>query len=204
MKKIIRITAVSLILAMTMALTACNAVRLLKNASEAGKNDEPAVEEGDKNIIEASPDEEYAEGRIGNLMRTMWFDFTVTDAAIADDYHGYAPAEGEELVVVTVDLKNTYTASLPMWDYDFQLTWGSGDDEFSYPVTDGGNVETVYEGQMPGEYSLGIDQKATYEIVYPAPAGQSDFSLWFVENIDDGSEEGKEGNYFAVFFTARK
>lgn len=79
-------------------------------------------------VIEAN-EEGYGEGRIGDTMRSYFFDFTVKSVYLCDVYGSYIPAEGHELLVADLTLKNTFNSSLPMFDSDFMVSWGDGDED---------------------------------------------------------------------------
>ena len=93
-----------------------------------------------------------------------------------------------------------------MYDMDFQLGWGETDDAFTYPITTDletlEELEPVGEHQLPGTYTLAIDEERTGELVYEVPAGQVDFSISYLELFDDGTEEGDTGDTYFVYFTA--
>ena len=48
------------------------------------------------------------EGRLGDGMETYFFRFRADDAYLTGEYGGFVPEEGEKLLVVKVDMKNTY------------------------------------------------------------------------------------------------
>lgn len=145
----------------------------------------------------------YAEGRVGETMHTVFFDYTVNGAYVCDEYEGYAPAEGNELLVVDITVKNTHAASIPMWDDDFQAQWNDdAQDAYSIPITN--SVEPLSDQQMPAEYELAVNEERTGLLVFEVPAGNKDFSISTLEIIDDGTEEGQVGDTFFVYFSAEK
>ena len=77
----------------------------------------------------------YAEGRMGDTMHTVFFDYTVNSAYLCDSFEGYAPSqEGFRLLVAEVTVLNTFQESIPMYDTDFQVQWGDDEDEDAYCV----------------------------------------------------------------------
>lgn len=140
----------------------------------------------------------YAEGVLGDTMHTYFFDYTVNSAYITSDFEGYTPAEGNELLVTEVTIKNTTKESIPMGDYDLQAQWGETEDDeaFAWPIED-----KVSDKQLPYEYEMAVGEERTGLLVYEVPTGYKDFSLSTIELFDDGSEEGSEGDLFFVFFT---
>ena len=137
------------------------------------------------------------EGRIDSTMKTAWFDFTITDAYITEDaIGGYTPSDGNVLVVVSLTLKNTFSESVPMSNWDFQLQWGDdADDAFSMPVE---TNEDLMDDQFPAEYSLKVNETKKGVLIFEAPEGEDDFSISFIEYYEDDTE----GDYFWVYFSA--
>lgn len=146
------------------------------------------------------------EGRLNDTMHTMFFDFTVTGAYLAEEYEGYQPAEGNQLLVADITVKNTFQQSFEMYDVDFQAQWDDGDDAFAYPITTDmetyTEVDPVGENQLPGTYSLAVDEERTGELVYEVPSGFTDFSIAYLEQFVDDSGEESTGETYFVYFTA--
>ena len=146
------------------------------------------------------------EGRTGDTMETYFFDFTVNSAYLTSDYAGYTPAEGNVLLVADITVKNTNQKSIEMYDTDFQIQWDDGDDAFAYPITI--NTETyeeldpVGDSQLPGTYTLAVDEERTGELVYEVPAGFTDFSIAYLEQFVDEDGNESTGDTFFVYFTA--
>lgn len=160
-----------------------------------GDEEIPAVEERQE------PGDE-TEGYVGDTLRTAFFDFTVNDAWLCDEYEDYAPSEGNTLVVVDLSLYNYTSSSVPMYDTDFQVCWGTGDDEFAVPVTyprDGyPNTGVEAMGDMlPDDYSIGIHKDQDGILLYEVPQGIEDFVFAFQEVFVDDST----GDTFYVYFT---
>lgn len=146
----------------------------------------------------------YAEGRMGDVMHTYFFDYTVKSAYVCSKYEEYTPAEGNELLVVEMVVKNTGISSVTMWDVDFQAQWNDSQEtgEFSWPVDD--PAGQLSSEQLPAEYDLSVNEERTGLLIYEVPAGNKDFSISYLEIFDNGTEEGEEGDMFFVFFTADK
>lgn len=137
----------------------------------------------------------YYEGRLGSTMKTAWFDFVIEEAYVThDEIGGYSANGGNELVVVKITVKNTFSSSIPMSNYDFQLQWNGGDNEFAWPVEE----EDIIDDQFPAEYTLGVNESLTGYYVYEAPGGETDLNISFVEYYEDNTE----GNAFWIYFTA--
>ena len=148
-----------------------------------------------------------SEGRVGDTMETFFFDFTVNSAFLTQDYGGYAPAERNVLLVADITVKNTGQAGIEMYDLDFQVQWGD-DGSNAYPITTDmetyAEVDPVGESQLPATYALAADEERTGELVYEVPAGNTDFSIAYLERFVD--EDGREstGDTFRVRFTAEE
>ncbi|WP_312636675.1 DUF4352 domain-containing protein [Oscillibacter sp.] len=145
-----------------------------------------------------SSSEEYEEGRIGDVMHSEFFDFTVNNVYICDTYEGYTPEADHKLLVSELTIKNTFNETIPMFDTDFQAQWNDKDDQdnaFSNPV------ETmVSEEQMEPEYDLAVDEERTGLLIFEVPADFDDFSVVYLEEFDTG----ETGNLYEVFFTAKE
>ena len=117
------------------------------------------------------------EGRLNDTMHTMFFDFTVTGAYLAEEYEGYQPAEGNQLLVADITVKNTFRESIEMYDTDFQAQWGEDEDPeaYSIPITTDPETFTELEPvggyQLPGTYPLAVDEERSGQLVYEVPQG---------------------------------
>lgn len=178
MKKIVSVTLAAM---MVFALAGCG-----KSASSSSSNDG------------------YEEGRMGDTMHTYFFDYTVESAYVCDEFEGYTPAEGNQILVAEVTVKNTNKESIEMYDTDFQAQWGDdGDDDYEVPITYDGTdveVEPLNEEQLPGIYDLGVNESRTGLLVFEVPEGKKDFSISYMEAFDDDST----GTTYFVYFTAKE
>lgn len=144
----------------------------------------------------------WAEGRLGDTMHTYFFNYTVNSAYTCGEFAGRQAAEGNKLLVVEITVKNTTSASVEMYDTDFQAQWGaSGDEDYRMPITTDPEtyeeLDPISDEQLPGTYMLGVNQDRTGLLVYEVPADGMDFSISYLEAF----EEGDEGDTFFVFFT---
>lgn len=152
------------------------------------------------NIISAD-EEGYGEGRIGDTMRSCFFDFTIKDAYLCDVYGSYIPGEGYDLLVADLTVKNTVTSSLPMFDSDFMVTWGDGDEDYDVPATFyAGSEGLLGDEVLPSEYTLKVNESRDGLLIFEVPEGINDFSIFYLELFDDDST----GDAFFVYFTAEK
>ena len=173
-------------------------------ACTSGSN-EPAADPGSAPVIKEAEDGGVFDGRIGETIRTYFYDFKVTDAYLCDDYHGFTPQDGNVLLVVKLDIENTMNSSIPMSDLDFQAQWGDdADDAFAWPITtDPETMDdrgTLCDEQLPYEYEMSVGEKISGgELVYEVPEGYKDFSI---SAIDDFADDTEEGSTYFVYFTA--
>ena len=173
-------------------------------ACTSGSN-EPAADPGSAPVIKEAEDGGVFDGRIGEIIRTYFYDFKVTDAYLCDDYHGFTPQDGNVLLVVKLDIENTMNSSIPMSDLDFQAQWGDdADDAFAWPITSDPETMddrgTLCDEQLPYEYEMSVGEKINGgELVYEVPEGYKDFSI---SAIDDFADDTEEGSVYFVYFTA--
>ena len=147
------------------------------------------------------------EGRVDDTMETFFFDFMVNGAYLTNEYEGYAPSAGNVLLVAGITVKNTYRESIEMYDMDFQARWGDeAEDAYAYPITTDmetyTELEPVGEDQLPGTYTLAVDEERTGELVYEVPSGHVDFSISYLEQFVDDTGAESTGETFFVYFTA--
>lgn len=139
------------------------------------------------------PEDGLAVGEIGNTMRTYWFDFSVNSAYLCDSFSGHNAADGNNLLVVEITVTNTFDESLPMFDDDFWIEWGSDDDAYAYPVE---NSESLSSDILPSEYYLTVGETEKGLLLFEVPDGYSEFAIAYVE-ISDNDETG---DFFVVYF----
>lgn len=134
----------------------------------------------------------YYEGRIGDTMKNEFFEYTVLKANYINEYAGYKPAAGNVLVDTVIRVKNVFGETIPMFNMDFQIQWGDGDEDYGF------GVEALYgeEGIMPDSYDLGRAETVEYHIVYEVPEGTNEYSISYLEVYDDDST----GDVFFVYF----
>lgn len=128
---------------------------------------------------------------IGDKVSTAFFDFSVTSGESMSEYEGYTAAEGNKLVVVNLNIKNTETYSLPMGQYDFMISWGNGDEDFAFPV------EQYCDKQFADEYEIGIAKSVDGALVFEVPSDKKDMAIAFEEYYEDESV----GDIYVIYFT---
>lgn len=144
----------------------------------------------------------FAEGKLGDTMRTYFFDYTVNSAYLCDEYAGYTANDGYELLVADITVKNTTSSEVEMYDTDFQIQWNDdADDAFDFSLTlyteDGAALS---DDMLPGTYTLSGKESRTGLLVFEVPAGNNEFSISYMEYFDDDTT----GDTFFVYFEADK
>ena len=175
MKKFVGIIVATVL---AFSLVGCGPVdSAIQNIASSGSNT------SSKSGVVTADDDGYAEGRMGDVMRTYFFDYTVNSAYTCNDYEGYTPSEGNKLLVAEVTVKNTDRSTVTMYDTDFQIQWGDDDNDDAYaaPITYYGN--TVSDEQLPEEYDLGVNEEKTGLLVYEVPEDSKDYSISYLEQF---------------------
>lgn len=136
-----------------------------------------------------------ARGKTGTTMHTVFFDFTVNSAVLAESYGDYTPAEGKTLLVVNLTLQNTYVSDITVYDTDFQLQWGTDADTqaYVYPITYSPGV-TAIDGEFPTQFDLAMEETRTGDMVYEIDEANAPFTVAVQELYQDGTV----GNKFFV------
>lgn len=138
-------------------------------------------------------DPPYFDGRIGDRMRTVFFEFTVNSVEYPDSYGDITPADGNQLVVADVTVRNVFSQTLPMSIYDFQIQWGDGDQDYGYQ-----EEGLTGDNLMPDQWQLMRGASETYKLLYeiPADADPNKLSISYLEVWEDNTQ----GDVFFVYF----
>lgn len=129
------------------------------------------------------PKNGLAEGKIGDTMRTYWFDFSVNSAYLCDSFSGYNAADGNNLLVVDITIINTFGEILPMFDGDFLVDWDPDDDDaYAFPVE---NASSLNSNVLPSKYYLTADGTEKGLLLYEVPDGYTDFAIAYIEISDE-------------------
>lgn len=128
-------------------------------------------------------------GKIGTTMKTYFFNFKVISAEAVDSFAGQSPeGAGNRFVVVEVETTNTFSQSIEMYDWDYQLQWDERDNPDTYAIV----LDALDDTCAPLAYDLGVDRTMKYYYVYEVPADVSNFELCYLEefegdDVDDGT-----------------
>lgn len=193
-----------LTLLFTLSLTGCG----LLNKFTKEKAPEFSID-----LTEGSYAEGGADGYLGDVIHTYWFNFAIDEAYTCSAYGNYTAPEGSQLLVVHMGIRNTTKSSVPMSDADFQAIWSDeADDAYAWPITTDENVmnnqvqvsQQLSEQQLPCQYDIPVKGTVMGDLVFVVPAQlpdgspNRDFAVDFLEMFDDDST----GDYYAVYFTA--
>lgn len=131
------------------------------------------------------------EGRIGDRMRNVFFEYTVNSVDYPASYGDITPADGNQLVVADVTVRNVFSQTLPMSIYDFQIQWGDGDQDYGYQ-----EEGLTGDNLMPDQWQLMRGAAETYKLVFQVPADATEFSISYLEVWEDNTQ----GDVFFVYF----
>ena len=134
-----------------------------------------------------------ARGGLNTVMHTEFFTFTLTGAALHSTLGDYMPGLGQAVLAVDLEVENTFSEAIPMFDTDFVLRWGDGEEDQAYCLLD-----TVADDQLPERYDLEKGQSRSGRLYFAVPQEAEDFMLTYLERFDDGTT----GDEFSVTFTA--
>lgn len=150
------------------------------------------------------PKDGYAEGAMGDTMRTYFFDYQVNDAHTCSKYEGYIPTPGYDLLAAEVTVENTLSESITMFDWDFIVLYPdtAGEDQvYDYPITSYEDVEipeAALQTLLPAEYTLEKGESRTGLLLFEVPAGDTEFTISYMEYFEDDTT----GDTFSVTVTA--
>lgn len=149
------------------------------------------------------PKDGYAEGSMGDTMRTYFFDYSVNSAYLCDTFEGYSAKDGYEILVAELTIKNNDSRNVEMYDSDFQIQWGdNAADAFDFSLTF--YNETFSNKVFPGTYTLSSKESRTGLLVFEVPAGYSEFSISYLELFETDDPDDQEGDIFFVYFDAAR
>ncbi len=145
----------------------------------------------DSSKQESEDSTQYFYAYIGDKMSNVFFDFTVDEVWVSDRY---AVAEGNLLLDVTVTLTNTYGDDLLMFNGDFFLSYGDGDEDYCFGLLPEGDNNP---DNMPESWTLKKGNTITYHMYYEIPEDSTDFYFVYVEYFENDTF----GDYYCVQFS---
>ena len=152
------------------------------------------------------PKDGMAAGGMGDIMRTYFFDYTISSAYTSSKYEGYIPTPGYDLLVAEITVKNTLPEALPMFDWDFIVLYPdttSDEQVYDYPITSYEDLDipqTALQTLLPSEYTLQAGESRTGLLLFEVPAGDTEFVISYIEYFDDDTA----GDTFDVSVTATR
>lgn len=180
-----KIIAIALLASAVFAFTGCSTISsLLGNGNNSNSSAQGTNPDGTENL------------KIGQKISTMFFDFTVVSATSTNEFSGILPEDGMQLIDIVITSTNTFGEEIEMYDADFQLQWGEGDED--YAVT----LDSVDDALMaPLTYALGDGETMEFHYVYQAPADIKDFTIVYLEEYVEGDGTENTGTFYSVAFS---
>lgn len=125
------------------------------------------------------------EGIQGETLSTAFFDMTVEDCTAYETFQFdeglYQAEEGNTYLVVTVTIKNTYEADIPVGITDFTLDYeGAGEQA----VMGFGKADLKLDGYMENVFTLKRGESLTGKILYTVP-DKKEYILGYSEYYED-------------------
>lgn len=137
------------------------------------------------------PKNGIAEGKVGDIMRTQYFDFTVNSVtAYGAEHADYVADPDNRILVLNLTIENTGEDINYMMDTDFTLVESDSEDDYYFPVDD----ESLNGDFLPSEYEMNPGDKITGDLLFEVPGDMTDLGLSFMEYTDE------DENTFTVYF----
>lgn len=126
-----------------------------------------------------------AQGQTGDVMRNVFFDFKVNSWRTSESYEDLKAAKDMKLIVVNVNVINPTGYPLSMFDSDFQIVYGSGEDDWEVPLTyyDSTNFRN---GMLESEYTVAVNKKVSGDLVFSVPVEAELLYLVYEEYYENG------------------
>lgn len=118
----------------------------------------------------------------GETVSTALFDFSITDVSLVESYPGIDIPDGECLVRMRLNIKNTSSQTYTMFLQDFQIQWGEGDNDY------GTCLNAVDDTMMPYAYELTPGQERSDWLMAEIPEGSTSCTIAYQEYKTDGSK----------------
>ena len=105
-----------------------------------------------------------------------------TDVSLVESYPGIDIPDGECLVRMRLNIKNTSSQTYTMFLQDFQIQWGEGDNDY------GTCLNAVDDTMMPYAYELTPGQERSDWLMAEIPEGSTSCTIAYQEYKTDGSK----------------
>lgn len=119
--------------------------------------------------------------QVEETVSTVLFDFTVADPETLDSYDGVEIPQGDKLVRMWLEVKNTSDETYTMFAEDFQIQWGDGDDDF------GTCLEAVDSTMIPYSYELAPGKSRRGAMLVAVPQDCTVLTVAYEELQADGN-----------------
>lgn len=123
-------------------------------------------------------------------VETALFDFVCSDAKIENAHDGIEVPEGQMLVSFLISVTNTSDESYNIYKDDFQLQWGTGDNDFGV----GYSATTDDFSMLPDSTELLPNSSIMGRIYVAVPNNTKTLTVAYQEMLADGSN----GNAYFV------
>ena len=135
------------------------------------------------------------EGKQGDTLSTMFFDYQVNDSYLIEQLNMKEPEnKAQQFLVVNITVKN-----IEMADTDFKVRYNNKDAD---PLTTY-KVTGMVEDELASKYTLNAKEEKTGNLVFVVDKEVTDFTLETTEHYNTNKDETvKEGNTFKLSFTA--
>ena len=135
----------------------------------------------------------FAQGRIGDILKTEWFTFQLNEVNFLSEYDGYVAAEDNELIVANLTIKNTFFEPILFANWEFSLLLENNEDVIEIEPL---NLNYM-SGSAPSEFELKRGEVVTYDFVYEVPKDNfGEYSIAFVEAYEDDFV----GDWYFIYF----
>ena len=152
-----------------------------------------------KKVLEAYP---LVDGRIvggwmganiGETINAKWYDFTVNNVEIVDEYEGYKVEDSDShLVHASITIKNTSNKEVYLFDGDFSLVWNLDKEERDYATS----IEAYTDTMLKNEMVIGINEEKTIDTVYVIKKSvKKPMAIFYYEQYTDG----QKGNKYYIY-----
>lgn len=116
-----------------------------------------------------------------------FFALKATEAYRHSSLGGYVPDEGYDFLAVKVYTRNTFTESIPMSCYDYNIRWGDGENDFA-----GAQALDTSNGygynDYPENVNLSIGMEKEGYVYFSIPKSATELRLEYIEVYDDDFE----------------
>lgn len=130
-----------------------------------------------------------------DLMETTFFNLSVKNVTLEKELNGNS-TKGYQYLVLDLELSNADEDEKPVEMYfdDFYVEWGSGEEDYCYPLKNG-----LSDNQLPEEYVLYPGDIVTGQLIFEIPKKSSSVNLCYQDSYTIGnSDEIYEGDLYMM------